>query len=641
MHILWTSDPGPDPALLRAFAADQPSAVATAVVDGVEAVVTLVDEHEDFDCPLGALHDERCSNPGIRVWDRATGALIRAIADVCDNGSGGGILVTVVVDGRPLAVVRDWARPPKLVDLAAGQRTGTLPGHDDATEVQDIVAVELADGPGVVTAGWDGMLRVTALATGRTATIATGERLNAVAVVSLAGRPVAATGRDALTLWDLTDGTLVGTFALAEGQVPSAVVSWPDREPLIAVLATGGRVAVLNVATGVRRLPGLPPFPRPWGIAAARAGDGRPLLAVEDGEAVGLWDVHADAPYRAPLAGPVRHARMVADAPGTLLIGSWVDNALSVWRLTDDEPRTGSRGSSDIHCLTVSRDGWIVGGGRDGRLGRWRLADGTRGPDLAALPSQVNAVASASDGAQNHLVAVGGDLHGITDELLHRWTGDRPEHAVALDHRGEVRIAVTLPIDGEPAVVTAGSDGEVHLTHLRTGARLGTITGRYPPRGVAVGLLSGRPAAAISWTFGPFTVWDLLTRTEIPTPAAANVEIGEAPRGWIDTGTGPVVLTTHESLVRTHNLVTGAVSRLQPDLDEPVTALAATDVPAHPPSVAIARTDGSVSVLDAGTGQETGRLTLPYPATALAWAPGGLLVVACRRDLYCLEVPAR
>jgi hypothetical protein len=204
--------------LLHAFAADQPSAVATAVVGGVEAVVTLVDEHEDFDCHLGDLHHERCSKPGIRVWDRAAGALIRAISDVCDNGTGGpqGVLVTVVVNGRPLAVVRDWARPPKLVDLEAGHRVGTLPGHDDATEVQDIVAVNLADGPGVVTAGWDGMLRVTALASGRTATIVTGERLNAVTVVSLAGRPVAATGRDALTLWDLTEGTEVGALALAE-----------------------------------------------------------------------------------------------------------------------------------------------------------------------------------------------------------------------------------------------------------------------------------------------------------------------------------------------------------------------------------------------------------------------------------------
>nr|BFE59918.1 hypothetical protein GCM10020063_044440 [Dactylosporangium thailandense] len=212
--------------------------------------------------------------------------------------------------------------------------------------------------------------------------------------------------------------------------------------------------------------------------------------------------------------------------------------------------------------------------------------------------------------------------------------------AVSLDHRGEVNIALTFSIGGEPVVLTAGCDGQVHLTQIRTGLPRGTISDTYPPRGVAVGLMAGQPAAAICWMFGPLTVWDLATRTEISTPAAANVQIGEAARGWIDTGTGPAVVTVHESLVQIHGLLTGTVSRLQPGHDEPVTALAATDDPARPAAVAIARTDGSVSVIEAAAEREVCRLVLPYPATALAWAPGGLLVVACRRDLHCVEVPA-
>ncbi len=371
----------------------------------------------------------------------------------------------------------------------------------------------------------------------------------------------------------------------------------------------------------------------------AYAVDGRPLLAVSDGEAVRLWDVHADEPYRAPLAGPVRDARMLAGGPGTLLVGSPSDDALSVWRLTDNQPQTRSRGSTDIRCLTVTSDRWIVAGGSDGSLSRWRLTDGTRVADLGSLPGRVNAITTLSGEAHTYLLAAGGEQNGIKDGMLHRWTDEHPEQAIALDHRGEVSLALTLPIDSDPAVVTAGSDGHVHITHLSTGAPLGTITSNYPPRGVAVGLMAGRPAAAISWMFGPFTVWDLLTRTEIPTPAAAHIAIGEAVRGWLNTETGPLVITTHESLVRAHNLLTGAVSHLQRGLDEPVTALTATHDPAHPASVAIARTDSSVSVVNACTEQEICRLTLQYPATALTWAPHGLLVVACRRDLYCLKVP--
>jgi WD40 repeat protein len=311
-----------------------------------------------------------------------------------------------------------------------------------------------------------------------------------------------------------------------------------------------------------------------------------------------------------------------------------------VWRLDDHRPRTRPGNRSDIRCLTVTPDGWIVAGGSDGALGRWRLTDGVRERDIGSLPGRVNAVAAVPDGAQTHLVAVGGEFNGIQDGTLHRWADWRPGQAVALDHRGEVDLALTFYVDGEPAVITAGADGQVHLTHVRTGLRRGTITGRHPPRGVAVGLMAGQPAAAICWMFGPFAVWNLATRTEISTPAAANIRIGEAARGWIDTGTGPSVVTVHESLVQTHNLLTGAVSQLQPGHDEPVTALATTDGPARPAAVAIARTDGSVSVVDATAEREICRLTLPYPATALAWTTGGLLIMACRRNLHCVEVPA-
>ncbi|MET7394067.1 WD40 repeat domain-containing protein [Dactylosporangium sp. NPDC005572] len=640
MRTVWTTDQGPDPALRQTFAADRPAAVAAAVVGGIDVLVTLVDEHEDFDCHLGDLHHERCPEHGMRIWDRATGTLIRAVPVVCDNSAGyPAVLVTVVVGGRPLAVVRDWARPPKVVDLETGRRIGTLPGHEGATEVQDIATVELADGPAVVTAGWDGILRVTVLPTGRTTTVVTGERSNAVAVVRIGGRPVAATGRDAVTLWDLTDGSRVGVLAGRGDQVAAAIVSWPDGDPLIAVLDTGGGIGLWDVGTGRRRPLGLRPALRPWSIATAVAADGRRLLAVEDGEAVSLWDVHADAPFRPPLVGPVRHARMLADGPGTLVIGSSADDAVSVWRLDDGgRPYIGAGHRTDIRCLTVTPNGRIVAGSGDGTLSRWRLADGVREPDLDALPGRVNAVAAVPHGTQTHLLAVGGEVGGIQDGMLHRWTDERLEPAIALDHRGATDIALTFSVGSEPAVLTAGCDGQVHLTQIRTGLRLGTISQTYQPRGVAIGLMAGQPAAAISWMFGPFTVWDLATRTEISTPAAANVRIGEAARAWIDTDIGPAVVTVHGSLVRLHHLLTGAVSQLQPGHDEPVTALAADD-PARPAAVAIARTDSSVAVVDATADREVCRFTLPYPATALAWAPRGLLVAACRRDLHCVEVP--
>ena len=148
-----------------------------------------------------------------------------------------------------------------------------------------------------------------------------------------------------------------------------------------------------------------------------------------------------------------------------------------------------------------------------------------------------------SDGAHTHLLSVGGELGGVQDGALHRWTDGHLRPVIALGHRGEVTIALAFVVDGELVVLTAGADGEIHLTQVDTGRRVGTIAQAYPPRGIAVGLMAGRPAAAICAMFGPFAVWDLATRTVISTPAAANVEIGEAALGWIDTGTGPAVVT--------------------------------------------------------------------------------------------------
>lgn len=630
MRIRWTTDRGPDPALRPVFRADRPAAVASAVVGGADVLVTLVDEHEDFDCDLGSLHHLRCPPPGMRVWDRATGRLLRAIPGVCDNGTGHpAVLATVVADGRPLAVVRDWARPPKVVDLETGRRAGILPGHDDAADVQDIVAVPGA--AAVATVGWDGMLRVTELETGRTMAVDTGERLNAVTVVRIGERTVAATGRDAVTLWDLADGARVGVLAPATEEVPFAIVSWPDGGPAVAVLGAGGGIRVWDAGTGRSRRLGA----QGADIAAVTAADGRRLLAVAEGDAVSLWDVEADEPFGAPLEGPVRHARLFAAGPGMLVIASPADDAVSVWRLDDSRAEAGAGNPATIRCLTVTPDGWIVTGGVDGALRRRRLTDGTRYADIGSLHARVNAVAAIPDVALVHLLAGGGDLNGTHDGRLHRWADGHSRPPAELDHGGEVDVVIPFPLDGEPAVLTAGCDGQVHLTDVRTGQRLGTITGTYQPRGVAVGLLAGRPAAAISWMFGPLAVWDLSSRTEVVTPAAGNVRIGEAARAWLATEAGPAVVTVHEALVRVHFLLIGGVLEVQPGQDEPVTALAATG----DTTIAIARTDGSVSVLDVVTGREAGRLALPYAATALAAAPGGLLVVASRRDLYCAELP--
>ncbi|GAA0911709.1 hypothetical protein GCM10009558_018240 [Virgisporangium aurantiacum] len=373
-----------------------------------------------------------------------------------------------------------------------------------------------------------------------------------------------------------------------------------------------------------------------------RVADAAPVLAVDDGEAVNLWDVHADAPFAPPLTGPVGYAHVVADGPGTLITTSATDNAVAIWNIDRDRPPTAPAHRTNLRCLTVTAGGSLVAGGGDGTLSRWRLADGAPEPDLGQLPSRVNAVAAVTDTRGGHVLAVGGDLHGVPDSTLYHWIDDAPQEPVTLDHGAQTDFVATYSVDGETAVLTAGKGcGNAQLRQLDTGLPLGTIPHDYPPYGVAVGLWAGRPAAAVNWMFGPFVGWDLTSHSPVSTPAAANVQIGEAPHAWIETGTGPAVITVHDAQVRIHALLTGAVVHLQPRHDEPVTALAVTTHPGRPAAVAIARTDGTVSVVDPATNRETAHLTLPYPATAMAWAPeDGLLAIAYRDHIRCVEVPA-
>jgi hypothetical protein len=99
--------------------------------------------------------------------------------------------------------------------------------------------------------------------------------------------------------------------------------------------------------------------------------------------------------------------------------------------------------------------------------------------------------------------------------------------------------------------------------------------------------------------------------------------------GW--AGADLIVTVLHDT-ARVRDVTTGFATVLDPGNTAVVTAIAAAD---H--AVAVARADGSVSIVDPSVGKVRDTAKLPYPATALCWSPGGQLVVACRRDLSLMS----
>src|SRR5690606_19645043 len=142
VRIVWTTDPGDDPRLLRVLPRIRAGAVAGAVLGGVPVYVTATGPHYDGDCPRAGEHD--CAAAAVQAWDAATGEPVRSV-----SGAGGRLLAVASVCGRPVAAVCDEDGAPQLVDLEAGAVLGRLPGHRGA--VRAMAAAELEAGPAVLT----------------------------------------------------------------------------------------------------------------------------------------------------------------------------------------------------------------------------------------------------------------------------------------------------------------------------------------------------------------------------------------------------------------------------------------------------------------------------------------------------------
>ncbi|TDB86348.1 WD40 repeat domain-containing protein [Actinomadura sp. 7K534] len=579
--------------------------------------MTASEPHYDGDCARPHTHD--CAATAVRIWDAATGELVRTVEEV-----GGRHLVVTVVDGRTAAVTCGWSDTPQLIDLESGVVLDGLAGHRDV--VQGLATAALRDGPAVVSVGWDQTIRVTDLTTGEARVVDTGERLHSVAVVLLGDRAVAAVAGEDVGLWDLEPGVRIGSLS-ATADVRK-IATWPDGDALVALLSWQDGVEVWDVSE--RRL-----VCRTSGhhmtqdIVGVVTEDGRRLAAISDHEAVHLWDVDARRPVGQPVVGPTGWCALASEGPGGLVTASGPDEAIGVWRVGPEPPHHGTGHTSTITCVAVAPGG-VVAGGTDGTVGWWRPGHG-RGPVVGALPAPVRAVAAVAAGDGVTVVAGGGDLHGTTDDALHRWIDGGGDQPVIVDHRGEVRIVVTAVLDGRPVTLTAGCDATLCLTDVASGERLGDIPGRHQPDGVAVGLMGGRPVAAVSRAFGPFQLWDLSGDVPMATPVGDAMEALERVHAFVQLDGGPAVATVRGHVARIRDLRTGTTWHLDSENREQVTAVAIREDGS--PLAAVARMDGLVRIFDLRARTAVDTLTLPYAATALAWTPDGDLLVACRRDL--------
>lgn len=606
VRISWAVGCDADPRLDRVIRGVRGEAAVPAVVDGVPVYVTAAEEHDDDSCPRPATHD--CEEGLVQVWDAGGGGLLSA-----GVVAGAGRLVAATVGGRPVVVSRrrySSAEGPVTVDLGTGRVTGTLPGHRGVSVCGLVVAAPTE----VVSVARDGIMRVLSTVTGAVREFDTG--MDGPLRVTMLRANECAVGGDDVRLWDLEHGRAVGTLATGPVQ---ALTGWTDGSGLLVVQGRDHTVTVWDAGSGRRVFVA---DARPGAqVAAVISEDGRRVLAVADGEVVHLYAVEAGQPLGPPLAGPTRDCSVAADGAGRLVTMCEADETLAVWRVTS-APSPEHAPTADLRCVAVTPDGRVLAGGRDGRIDAWRLDDGRKDGTRGTLPGRVNALACTG----NMVVAAGGDLHGVQDDLLHRWLDEGPDEPFPLGQGGETRQLAVAVAGDRLLALTRGCRRDVLVHDLLTGEHVHDLEGGGLTIGLAVGDLAGRPVAAITRLAPGVELWDIAAGVPIETPLSEVTKWGDLVHAVVDDRAAVLVESRHRVVVR--DLTTGAPVYADPDNTGHVTALSA-----RAGSLAVARVDGSVTVHHLLTGELTGTLTLPHAATALTWTPEGDLVIVARRAL--------
>ncbi|MBI4752507.1 MAG: WD40 repeat domain-containing protein, partial [Acidobacteria bacterium] len=302
----------------------------------------------------------------------------------------------------------------------------------------------LPDGHRLVSASWDGMLKVWEMATGEELATLTGHasRVTAVAVLPDSRRLVSASEDKTLKVWEVETGAELATLTGHTSWV-TAVAVLPDGRRLVSAsrdhtlkvweVATGEELATLTGHTSEV-------------TAVAVLPDGRRLVSASSDHTLKVWEVETGAEL-ATLTGHTSWAVAVAVLPASRLL------ALASWNLmlkvldvaVEAELTTLTGHASWVRAAAVFPDGCrLASASEDKTLKVWEVETGAELATLTGHTSWVTAVVVLPDGRR--LVSASSD-HTLkvwdveTRQALLTYFGDAPFLSCAVSPDGKTIFA--------------------------------------------------------------------------------------------------------------------------------------------------------------------------------------------------------